>query len=104
MEYELIQHDKDDLYDPAPFISYARRQASDKAERDPDVGDSVHLWHEGQSRCHAALVVDVQEPLGQPVTVAVQCFAADGSQEFIPVVHHAEKKRGGTWHWPCGGH
>lgn len=98
MDYELIKPDEDDAYDPAPFISFARRRQADKAERDPDVGDVVHLFLGG---CHAALVR--RDDLD---TVSLYAIPIEGDlpPAYRDGIRHSEAKEYDTWHWPCGGH
>lgn len=96
MEYELIEDDEQDQYDPAPFMSYARRRSQEFAQRDPIVGDIVHWWT--GERCLAAIVLDMN--------LAYECVRvltpASADQDMHCV--HSEGKAEGTWHWPCGGH
>lgn len=102
MDYELIKPDAQDAYDPAPFLNYARARRTDKEERDPLVGDTVHWWQDGG--CVAAVVTG-------------QDWTAEGVREFLTVfpprslpgylaesAPHDETKGEMTWHWPCGGH
>lgn len=98
MDYELIKPDEKDAYDPAPFISYARARRTDKAERDPIVGDWVHFWT--GEECWAALVTK-----DELATVRLSCVAP-GETSWRPVrdVFHSETKAECSWHWPCGGH
>ena len=99
MEYELIQSDKDDAYDVTPFLSYARARSQDRAERDPIVGDVVHLWN---GRCFAALVVDEGGAWDAP-TVDVYAFTLDGGLGHAGCQHDEAKVESHSWHWPCGG-
>lgn len=107
MDYELIKPDKDDAYDPAPFLSYARARSADKEGRDADVGDIVHFWDDEAAECQAALVVRVKwdldceaDPDGQ-YWLRVSTVEGERTQ---PCVLHGERKSSNTWHWPCGGH
>lgn len=98
MDYELIEPDSQDKYDPAPFLSYARLRSTELAERDPDVGDTVHFWT--GDACWAAVVT--RDDLD---TVSLSCIAP-GETSWRPVraVPHIEgTKAQGSWHWPCGG-
>ncbi|OEJ24299.1 hypothetical protein AS594_07150 [Streptomyces agglomeratus] len=94
MEYELIEADGQDKYDPAPFLSYARRQSVAKAERDPIVGDWVHFWN--GERCWAGVVT--QDDLD---SVWLSCVPP-GETSFQPIrdVAHDEGRGENTWHWP----
>ena len=98
MEYELIQSDKDDAYDVAPFLSYARARSQDRAERDPIVGDTVHVWFGGA--CRAAIITQ------DDVDTWCVSFLMPGETSWRPAreVPHSEDRKGLSWHWPCGGH
>lgn len=99
MEFELIEEGDT----TAPFMSYARRRAAERAERDPIVGDTVHYWHDQNGRCRAAVVVDVLDTsFDEPCAVDLLGFQRDGTVG-IPDVPHAEEKHHHTFHWPCGG-
>lgn len=103
MDYELIKPDAQDKYDPAPFLSYARLRRTDKEERDADVGDIVHYWHDQNGRCRAAVVVDVLDTsFDEPCTVDLLGFQRNGTVGILDVPH-VEQKQHHTWHWPCGG-
>lgn len=93
MEFELIEEGDT----TAPFMSYARRRAAEKAERDPIVGDTVHYW-DGVA-CRAGLVT--QDDLD---TIQLS-FWMPGEISCRPVrqVRHDEGHGDSTWHWPCGG-
>lgn len=99
MDYELIKPDKDDAYDPAPFLNYARARRTDKEERDAIVGDAVHLWLGGG--CHAAIVRN-DDDLD---TVSLIAFPREGDlpPAYRDGISHSEEKVYDTWHWPCGG-
>lgn len=101
MEYELIKDEEQDQYPVAPFLSFVRAQSTAKAERDADVGDIVHHWN-GQT-CQAAIVVGQSGDYTAPA-VDVVTFSIAANDPFMGVVHSEEKKAGGTWHWPSGGH
>lgn len=98
MDYEMIKPDERDKYDPAPFLSYARLRSTELAERDPDIGDIVHLWLGGP--CHAAIVR--RDDLD---TVSLVAFPVEGDlpPAYRNGIRHSEKKVYDTWHWPCGG-
>lgn len=101
MEYELIEHDGLDAYDPAPFLSYARARTADKQDRDPDVGDVVHFWDMVEARCLAAVVTqDNLRTVELTVWPPGEGFRSIRERE----VAHDETKTGPSWHWPCGGH
>lgn len=93
MEFELIK--TGELGED--FFSYARQRAVELAERDPVVGDTVHVWFEGA--CRAAIIT--QDDLD---TWCVS-FLMPGETSWRPVreVSHDETKGGMSWHWPCGG-
>lgn len=97
MEYELIKDDERDAYPVAPFLNYARARRTDKEERDPLVGDTVHFWN-GE---HCWVAVVTQDDL---FSVWLSCMAP-GETSLRPVrdVSHDESKAENTWHWPCGG-
>lgn len=102
MDYELIEDDPHDKYDPAPFLSYARARSADKAERDADVADVVHYW-DGRG-CRAGLVADIDDSvLIEDPTYTLMVIE---NYEWHPkgCVSHDEDKAPGSWHWPCGGH
>lgn len=105
MDYELIKPDQDDKYDPAPFFSYARLRSTELAERDPDVGDTVHFW-DGYG-CRAAVVGCLNEELGEEPSVDLAVLMLDMDQglrwQQEPRVQHAEGRDAASWHWPCGG-
>jgi hypothetical protein len=99
VDFELIKPDAQGKYDPAPFLNYARARRTDKAERDPLIGDWVHFWT--GDGCWAAVVT--KDDLD---TVWLSCIAP-GETSWRPVrgVPHIEDgKAQGSWHWPCGGH
>lgn len=106
MDYELIK--PDETHDSGSFLSYARRMASDKAERDPDMGDIVHVFHGLLGKCVPAMVADLRERLGEEPTADLMILRPkpEGGMEWwdAPEVPHDEAKAEGTWHWPCGGH
>jgi hypothetical protein len=101
VDYELIPLDeKDPAYNRTPFLSYARARRTDKEERDPDVGDSVHFWDMVEARCRAAVVT--QDDLR---TVWLNyLMPGETSWRCVRDVPHDETKTGPSWHWPCGGH
>lgn len=104
MDYELIKPDADDAYDPAPFLSYARRRAAELAERDPVVGDHVHYW-DGE-RCVAAMVTELDwdaSPTIIAMPVWLTIFPSRGQlpgATVDPVSYDGGKAAGNTWHWP----
>jgi hypothetical protein len=106
VDYELIK--PDETHDAGAFMSYARQRRTDKQQRDPDVGDTVHFWDMVDAKCRAAMVGDINGPLGGPglADLAVLNFDLDKGlhwgQELD--VAHDETKTGPSWHWPCGGH
>jgi hypothetical protein len=100
VDYELIKPDAQDAYDPAPFLNYARLRRTDRQERDPDVGDSVHFWDMVEARCLAAIVLE-DDPLEDQVSLRV--MAAHVPDQDRCEVPHDETKTGPSWHWPCGG-
>lgn len=108
MDYELIKPDEKDAYDPAPFLSYARARRTDKEERDPDIGDSVHFWDMVDAKCRAAVVGDLDGPIGGPdrADLMVIRFDLDKGMHWAQEldISHDETKTGPSWHWPCGGH
>lgn len=100
MDYELIEPDEQDAYDPAPFLSYARLRSQDKQERDPLIGDTVHHWD--GFRCVAALVT-----ADHLRAFDLTSFPPDGPhsvQRLAGVAHDEGDRAPDTWHWPCGGH
>lgn len=101
MDYDLIKPDEGDAYDPAPFISFARRQRADKAERDPDVGDVVHYVDFGVAGCLPAVVLKEHFAYTEPtVDLLVHGHDRDFREREID---HDEGRGEGYWHWPCGG-
>ena len=106
MDYELIEPDAQDKYDPAPFFNYARARRTDKQDRDPDVGDAVHFWDMVDARCLAAIVGVVHETFGLSPGYDLMTLAPtpEGRLAWDPrlSVVHDETKTGPGWHWPCG--
>lgn len=99
MDYELIKPDENDAYDPAPFLNYARARRTDKEERDPDIGDTVHWWN--GEKCMAAIVIEVGAWADSKETLTV---LASGREPMQTYGLHDEARDEHTWHWPCGGH
>lgn len=99
MDYELIKPDAQDKYDPAPFLNYARARRTDKEDRDPDIGDSVHFWDMVDARCLAATVTQ------DDLTTVWLTYLVPGEPfpRCVREVPHDETKTGPSWHWPCGG-
>ena len=95
MDFQIIEPSEQDAYDPAPFLSYARAQRSDKAERDAGVGDVVHFWDGAE--CVAAIVI--KDGLD---SVRLRIFWPTDDARSDDVLHD-ETKSTDTWHWPCGG-
>jgi hypothetical protein len=102
VDYELIKPDKDDAYDPAPFLNYARARRTDKEERDPNVGDIVHFWDDHRARCLAAIVT-----VDDLTTVSLTLFMPPGEEwgadRAVRAKHDEGKGDINTFHWPCGG-
>lgn len=96
MDYELIK--PDETHDSGAFLSYARGRQAAKQERDPDIGDIVHLWLGGS--CHPAIVR--RDDLD---TVSLVAFPVEGDlpPAYRDGIRHSEEKAYDTWHWPCGG-
>lgn len=91
-----------DAFDRRSFVSYARTRAAEQEERDPVVGDIVHLWHAGEGRCQPALVLradDTQHEFDDDLIVTLRVFTPQGDETAHAVLHD-EKRSGGTWHWP----
>jgi hypothetical protein len=99
VDFQIIEPEERDAYPVAPFLSYARGRHTDRQERDPDVGDAVHLWDMVEARCRAAVVTQddldtVQLTYLMPGEASLYC------EREVP---HDETKGGPSWHWPCGG-